>query len=266
MSDNENAVVKVQLTKLGEMLGGGLAFVGGDIPKAMGIVIDSHDGEEVVVQRAIAAIEADDEKGIEAEPAIPEQKVLVNEDNREAILGAIAGLPQLRSLFAEQVAEAINKAREGSESYATRVEKILELKKEIQEVTGEIFADDSEAVPGFNVKSFVIWMGEHEVVPKPAVTTIARGVRVRTATTVEWNLDFYQAKQSVVEGPEASFHNLLLERTATGWQARSDEGIICEAASPNKVKNAVLEMCGMSKARSANEFWQGSEQEKSARV
>ena len=260
-----SAVKQTNLAELGTMLSNGLPFVGGDIDKALAIVIAKHTEEEVVVQRHIAAVEANEEAAIAAKDEVPEIKMVVSEENRTAILGAIASLPQLRPMFAEQVADMINEGREGVESYLEKVEKISELRAEMGVIRQEIYDFDEANVEGFTMEDFVSWYPEYEVHPKSFVAqSNGGGTRRRAASKVKWSLDLYTAKQTHVEGPEGAYHNVILEKIADTWVGRSDEGEIASESSANKVMKVILEAVGLSSARSANEFWGASDAEEEA--
>ena len=259
----EVAVKQANLAELGSMLGSGLPFVGGDIDKALGIVIAKHEGEEVIVQRHIAAVEANEEAAIAAKDEVPEVKIVVGEDIRTELLGAIASLPQLRSLFAEQVADMINEGREGDEGYKEKVEKLAELRIAVGDMRKEILDFDQANVEGFVIEDLVSWSPDWEVSPKSFnPLAVSSGTRRRATSTVKWSLPEYAAKQGNIEGPEGSYHNVRLEAHGNSWVGRADEGVVATESSPNKVMKAILVAVGLSPARSANDFWGGSEAEK----
>ncbi len=251
-----SAVKQANLQELGKMLGTGLTFLGGDIDASLSVVISQHEDEEVVLQRHIEAVEANEEMGTDARNEVPEVKLVVSEDNREAILGAIASLPQLRPMFAEQVADMVNEGREGVESYVEKVQKITALRAEMGALRQEIYDFDEENTGGFAMEDFVSWNAEMDVYPKSfIVQSNSGGTRKRAASKVKWSLDLYTAKQGDVEGPEGAYHNVILQSVDGEWVGSSDEGEIARESSANKVMKVILEAVGLSSARSANEFW-----------
>jgi len=102
-SEMTTATKQVGLVELGTMFSQGLTFLDGDIDKSLSVVIDKHEGEEVVIQKAIPARDADEDNGIEAQEETPAIKLTISEEVSVELLGAVAELPQLRSVFALQI-------------------------------------------------------------------------------------------------------------------------------------------------------------------
>lgn len=259
------ATKQVGIAELGTMLNQGLQFLDGDIDKALGVVIGKHTGAEVLVQRHVPAVKGDLEKGLVDKAEIPEVKFVVSEETRKEILGAIASLPLMRPLFSGQVADAINRGREGDESYSAKVDRIEQLKDELAEIYDEIHEFDQSNIEGFSIDDFVHWYPTYEVSPKSFASAIA-ATRKRSASAVKWVLDEYKCNQDSIEGPNASFHNISLVRSGNQWNGVSDEGVLSTESSPNKVMQEILIAAGLSPHRSANEFWNGAETEKAAGV
>lgn len=269
MSSEAAAPQSVGLVEVGSFMGGGLRFVDGDIPRAMEITVGNFEGRKIQLKPAKAEIVANEENGVEAEAAIPAVEVIIGEETSEQLLGAIAGLPQLRNLFVEEIADRISEAREEDETeeYAKATKSFKSALTSMEKAEAKIMELDEAAVPGFRIKDFVLWSATTAPLPRPQTvaggTTGSSGSRKRS--TVTWCLNEYIPKQRTFEGPLGAYHNVRLVKLAEGvWAVESDEGQVLTTQSPNKAKSELLIMVGMSPARSANDLWQGSQQEKAA--
>ena len=107
-----------------------------------------------------------------------------------------------------------------------------------------------------------MWSPTYEVYARSFNVVSNSGTRRRKTSTVTWSLPEYFAKQTDIEGPDGSYHNVKLEAHGNSWIGRADEGVVADESSPNKVMKAILVSVGLSPARSANDFWGGSEAEK----
>lgn len=267
---SEATVQSVGLVEVGTFMGGGLRFVAGDIAKAMEITVGNFEGRKIQLKPPKAEVVANEEEGVEAEAAVPAVEIVIGAETMEQLLGAIAGLPQLRNLFVDEVAELIVEARlEDEEEVYTKAAKSYKAAlANMAKAEAKIMEFDKEAVPGFQIRDFVIWSPTSDPLPRPQ--TVAGGTAQsgsRARSTVRWNLDEYFPKQRTVEGSLGSYHNIRLVKLAEGlWAVQSDEGEVLQTSSPNKAKSKILEAVGLSPQRSANEFWQGSIQETAAGV
>lgn len=265
------------------MLANGLPFVDGDVEQALSIVVKKYGGNVITLtpaKAAVEAVEANEESNIEAkaaQPAIPAVELIVSEESRQELLGAIAGLPALRSMFTETVAERIAEAREGDTEYEKLLKSYEGYVTKLAEKKQAILEFDEANVPGFNLQELIVWSPDEEPQPRTFVVAGAvRGTRTRARSTVTWSLSEYIPGQRTIEGPEASYHGVRLIKLDGSWVVESDEGraVLTESdgtqvsvtSSPNKAMRGLLVTCGLSPQRSANDFWNGSEQEKAAGV
>ena len=274
MTEETTVVVeRTTVQETGTMLSQGLPFVDNDIELALGIVVKKYEGKTVTLVPAKAEIVADEENGIEHVDAVPAVEIVINEETRQGLLGAIAGLPQLRSLFTETIAEAVIEGRAGDDGYAKLLKSYQGYEKKLADAEAAILAFDEANAPGFDIQALVNWSPSEEPEIKTFVSAGAsRGTRSRARSTVTWSLSEYIPGQRVIEGPEASYHGVRLVKLDAGnWAVESDEGRavltlddqqVSVASSPNKAMRGLLVTCGLSPQRSANDFWNGSEQEK----
>ena len=263
----EKTVVRATLQELGTSLSQGLTFLGGDIEKTLDVVIAQNADKVVTLEAAKVEIVADPENNVEQRDAVAAVEMIVNDETRQELLGAIAGLPQLRGLFTEAVATMLITGREGDEAYKELEEKYYLLESELNGVETEILEFDEANAPGFDIQMLVKWSPVESPEPKTftASNNTSTGTRKRRRSTVVWSLDEYTPAQSTIEGPEASYHNIRLIRLdRSNWAVEADEGRVLVEGSPNLAMRALLTMCGLSPQRSANGFWGGTEQETAA--
>lgn len=275
------AVKRSTVQETGTMLANGLPFTDGDVELALSIVIKKFEGNAVTLtpaKAAVEAVEADEEKSIaarEAMPAVPAVELIVGEESRVELLGAIAGLPALRSMFTETVAERIAEAREGDTDFAKLLKGYLGFESKLADARANILKFDMANAPGFDIEELVEWSPTEEPEPKSfAAAGVVRGTRTRKRSTVTWSLLEYIPGQRTIEGPDASYHGVRLVKLDGSWVVETNEGraVLTESdgtqvsvtSSPNKAMRGLLVTCGLSPQRSANDFWNGSEQEKAA--
>lgn len=264
---NEKAVAPVGLVEVGTMFAQGLQFMDNDIEATLSKVVAKHAGRSCQLKPARPAIAANEAEKIEARPAEPAVEIILGEDTKQELLGAIAMLPQLRGIFTEQVAEAITEARKGDTDYEKLVVGLLEAMEAVAEATRAIKEFDALAVPGFDIDTLVTWSPVESPKPKQFLTGgVSNRNGSRKRSLVKWNLDEYTPAQTTVEGSEASYHNIRLVRTGAGWVVSSDEGTLPPQSSPNKAMREMLISAGLSPQRSANDFWNGEAQEQAAGV
>ena len=103
MTENK-VVARATLQELGTSLSQGLQFLGGDIEKTLDVVIAQNADKVVTMESAKVEIVADPENNVEQQDAVAAVELVVGDETRQEILGAIAGLPQLRGLFTESIA------------------------------------------------------------------------------------------------------------------------------------------------------------------
>ena len=274
MTEATATVKRSTVQETGTMLAQGLPFVDGDVELALSIVVKKFEGNTVTLKPAIVALEPDEENGIEARAAVPAVDIIVSEETRVELLGAIAGLPALRSMFTETVAERIAEAREGDTDYEKLLKSYEGYVAKLEEKKQAILEFDESNVPGFNIQELIVWSPNEEPQPRTFVVSGAsRGTRTRARSTVTWSLYEYIPGQRTIEGPDASYHGVRLVKLDGSWVVEADEGRailtlddqqVSVASSPNKAMRGLLVTCGLSPQRSANDFWNGSAQEKEA--
>lgn len=263
----QTAVQNVGIGELGAMLLTGLDFTDGDVEESLATVIKKHLGKQTQVKAAVPEIKADEEKGIEGQTAQPAIMVEVKPGNSDAILGAIAKLPQLRGMFAEQIAEVIIEAREGDETYEKLLTSFKSALTRVENAKAAILEFDSKNAPGFDVESLLNWRPDDAPTPKnfSVVSSGRRGSR--SASTVGWTLDEYIPKKPEVVGPNGSYHNVRLIRESAGassWIVSTDEGAMGPYSSPHRAMVGTLEAVGLSTSRASTRFWNAEAQESEA--
>ena len=274
MTEEKTVVVeRTTVQETGTFLSQGLPFVDNDIEKALSISVAKFAGKTVTLVPAKSEIVADEANEIEHVAAVPAVEIVISEETRQDLLGAIAGLPQLRGLFTETIAEAVTEGRAGDDGYAKLLKSYQGYEKKLADAEAAILAFDEANAPGFDIQALVTWSPSEEPEIKTFVAAGAsRGTRSRARSTVKWSLSEYIPSQREVDGPEATYHGIRLIKLELGnWAVETDEGRavltlegeqISVASSPNKAMRGLLVTCGLSPQRSANDFWNGSEQEK----
>ncbi len=260
-------VARATLQELGTSLSQGLAFLGGDIEKTLDVVIAQNAEKVVTMEPAKVEIVADPENDVEQRDAVAAVELVVSDETRQEILGAIAGLPQLRGLFTESIAQSIIDGREGDDAYKELEEKYYELESDLNQVETQILEFDEANAPGFDIQQLVKWSPVEPPTAKTfaASNTASSGTRKRRRSTVTWSLNEYIPSQADIEGPEASYHNIrLIKLDRSNWAVEADEGRVLVDGSPNLCMRGLLVACGLSPQRSANGFWGGTEQETAA--
>jgi len=264
MTSENTTVTQVGLVEAGTMLGQGLQFVGMD--EALAKVIEKHAGKMCILSPAVAAVEADEEKNIEAVEAVDAVSITISASVKQELLGAVAVLPQLRSIFTTQIAEAIAEGRQDNDEYDKLLSGLKGAKTRLENAEQAIYEFDEEAVPGFDIEALVNWSPDED--PTVKNFTAARNGRsgTRRRSLAKWSLDRYECKQDEVSGDGGSFHNPVLISHPQGWQVTTDEGVLEPQKSGSEAMKDLLAQAGLSGQRSAVGFWKVVEQEQAAGV
>ena len=180
MTENKT-VVRATVNELGTSLSQGLQFLGGDIEKTLDVVIAQNADKVVTLEPAKVEIVADPENNVEQQDAVAAVEMVVSEETRQELLGAIAGLPQLRGLFTESIAQSIIDGREGDDAYKELEEKYYELESDLNGVETQILEFDEANAPGFDIQMLVKWSPVEAPEPKTftASNNTSTGTRKR---------------------------------------------------------------------------------------